>query len=213
MSKRRCGAEARPVSGADIQPDGRAMAATQPVGALAVLEVSRGRMGTMPEAPLPDVDFARIRPYGHPPSRTAAFEELASILIEQGVVIWPAGVRFERFGNPDGGREGRGILPNGDVWAWQAKYLFDFDAAAVGQVTSSVRRVINLEPNLKRYFVAMPVDLPAGDTHERTSAHTRWTQKVADWQQLAAEKGLTVETPPASVDSQPSGMTSTRRNR
>lgn len=147
----------------------------------------------MPEAPLPDVDLARIRPYGQPPSRAAAFEELASILIEHGVVTWPDGVRFERFGNPDGGREGRGILPNGDVWAWQAKYLFDFDAAAVSQVSSSVRRVIDLEPNLKRYLVAMPFDLPAGDTSERTSAHTRWTQKVTQWQQLAAGKGLTVE--------------------
>ena len=57
---------------------------------------------------LPDINFARIRPYGQPASRAHAFEELASILIEQGAVEWPAAVRFERFGNPDGGREGKG---------------------------------------------------------------------------------------------------------
>jgi hypothetical protein len=72
----------------------------------------------------PDIDFHQIRPYGQPASRSSAFEELASILIEQGAVEWPDGVRFARFGNPDGGREGKGVLPNGDVWAWQAKYLF-----------------------------------------------------------------------------------------
>jgi len=142
---------------------------------------------------LPDVDFGRIRPYGQPASRSSAFEELASILIEQGVVEWPEGVRFHRFGNPDGGREGKGVLPNGDVWAWQAKYLFEFDSSAAGQVTSSVRRVLALEPNLKRYFVALPLDLPAGDTEGRTSAHTRWTQKVSEWEALAREEGLEVE--------------------
>jgi hypothetical protein len=142
---------------------------------------------------LPDIDFQRIRPYGHPASRWGAFEELASILIEQGAVEWPLGVRFERFGNPDGGREGKGILPNGDVWAWQAKYLSEFDSSAAGQVTSSVRRVLSHEPTLKRYFVAMPLDMPAGDTEDRSSAHTRWTEKVSEWEALAREKGLEVE--------------------
>ncbi len=142
---------------------------------------------------IPDIDFQRIRPYGRPASRWSAFEELASILIEQGVVEWPAGVRFDRFGNPDGGREGKGLLPNGDVWAWQVKYLSEFDSSAAGQVTSSVRRVISHEPNLKRYFVAMPLDMPAGDTDNRSSAYTRWTEKVSEWEALAREKDLKVE--------------------
>lgn len=111
---------------------------------------------------LPDIDFARIRPYGQPASRAGAFEELASILVEQGAVEWPDGVRFERFGDPDGGREGRGVLPSGDVWAWQVKYIFEFDTSAVGQVTSSVHRVLGTEPKLKRYFVVIPFDLPVG---------------------------------------------------
>jgi len=146
----------------------------------------------VPSDRLPDIDFARIRPYGQPASRSSAFEELASILIEQSVVDWPDGVRFRRFGNPDGGREGRGGLPNGDVWAWQVKYLFEFDSSAAGQVTSSVRRVLDLEPTLKRYFVAFPFDLPAGDTEDRASAHTRWTDKVSEWEAAAREKGLEV---------------------
>lgn len=57
----------------------------------------------MLSAALPDIDFARIRPYGQPASRAGGFEELASILIEQGVVEWPDGARFERFGNPEAG--------------------------------------------------------------------------------------------------------------
>lgn len=145
----------------------------------------------MPDAP--DIDFARIRPYGQPASRSGAFEELASILIEQGAVEWPEGTRFHRFGNPDGGREGRGILPGGDVWAWQAKYLFEFDDSAANQVARSLRRAIDSEPRLARYFVAMPFDLPAGDTDKRTSAATRWEKKSAEWAQMARDKGLDVE--------------------
>jgi len=143
--------------------------------------------------PSPDIDFARIRPYGQPASRASAFEELASILIEHGAVEWPDGVCFHRFGNPDGGREGRGVLPNGDVWAWQAKYIFEFDSSAAGQVTSSVKRVLGLEPSLKRFFITLPLDLPAGDTEDRSSAFTRWTAKVAEWKAAALVEGLEVE--------------------
>ncbi|GAA2388681.1 ATP-binding protein [Dactylosporangium salmoneum] len=142
---------------------------------------------------LPDIDFARIRPYGQPASRSNAFEELSSTLIEESIFVWPEGVRFERFGNPDGGREGRGVLQNGDVWAWQAKYIFEFNASAAGQITSSVKRALEREPTLRRYFVACPFDLPAGDTGDRESAHTRWTAKVESWQELARAKGLDVE--------------------
>lgn len=140
--------------------------------------------------PHPDIDFRQIRPHGQPPSRTAGYEELASVLIEQGipgVAEWPDGVVFYRFGNPDGGREGRGALPDGDVWAWQAKYLFQFDASAIGQVARSIRRVLDTEPNLTRYFVALPLNLPAGDNDGTTSAHTRWMEKVVEWQDLAAQ--------------------------
>lgn len=149
---------------------------------------------------LPDIDFARIRPYGQPASRAGAFEELASILVEQGAVEWPDGVRFERFGDPDGGREGRGVLPSGDVWAWQVKYIFEFDTSAVGQVTSSVHRVLGTEPKLKRYFVVIPFDLPAGDTDARpqggrklVSAHTRWADSVEKWEEAARKKDMDVE--------------------
>lgn len=142
---------------------------------------------------LPDVDFHRIRPFGHPASRSDAFEELASILLAQGVGDWPSGTRFQRFGNPDGGREGRGVLPNGETWAWQAKYEFEFDSSTASQVTSSVRRVLDTESTLKRYFVVLPIDLPAGDTKTRRSAQTRWDEKVTEWESLARQEGLEVE--------------------
>jgi hypothetical protein len=36
----------------------------------------------------------------------------------------------------------------------------------------AVQRVLDSEPNLKRYFVMLPIDLPAGDTETRSSAQS-----------------------------------------
>lgn len=141
---------------------------------------------------LPEIDFQRIRPYGNPAARSNAFEEVASIIIKQRPE-WPSGTQFNRFGNPDGGREGRGVLPNGDVWAWQAKYLFKFDSSSVSQIKASIIRTLETEPSLKKYFVAMPIDLPAGDTANRKSAFTLWGEEVEKWKKAADEKGMSVE--------------------
>jgi hypothetical protein len=142
---------------------------------------------------LPNIDWHRIRPFGNPPTRASGFEELSSILIRRGAVDWPDGVTFQRFGNPDGGREGRGVLPNGDVWAWQAKYVDAFDAATAGHVTESFRRALLVEPRLTRYFVTMPLDLPAGDGPGRSSAATRWSNKAKSLAALARAHGREVE--------------------
>ncbi|MFD7159623.1 hypothetical protein ACFV9C_33840 [Kribbella sp. NPDC059898] len=144
----------------------------------------------------PDVDFGRIRAYGAPAGRAAGFEELASLVVTAGVpglVEWPAGTAFDRFGNPDGGREGKGVLPGGDVWAWQAKYLFRLGDSELGQVDASVRRVLETEPNLRRYIVVLPYDRPAGDTRRSRSAYTKWLGKTVEWERLAAERGMDVE--------------------
>jgi NACHT domain len=152
-------------------------------------------MEGVPSGSLPGVDFSRVRPYGKPASREGGFEELASVLMERGVVEWPQDVRFERPGNPDGGRDGRGVLPGGDVWAWQAKFLGRFDADAVKQVTKSVRRALTCEPGLRRYFVVFPIDLPAGDagTAGRTSARHRWKDASEKWAAEARASGMDVE--------------------
>lgn len=140
---------------------------------------------------LPSIDFRRIRPHGKPPSQAGGFEELVSMLIEQ-LEDWPEGTKFRRFGGNDGGREGQGHLPNGDVWAWQAKYKESFDPSIAGKIKNSFLRTISREPNLKRYFVAMPLDLSAGDNASTTSASTRWNSYVEQWKQLAEDQGIQV---------------------
>jgi hypothetical protein len=146
--------------------------------------------------PLPGVDFHNIRPHGSPPSLADAFEELASILIREGLIQWPADTELNRFGNPDGGREGRGVLQDGTVWAWQVKYLFKFGDREARQVHESFVRTLDTDPDLARYYVVLPYDLPAGDKGGKRptkSAFTRWSEKVEEWKALAASRGKSVE--------------------
>lgn len=150
-------------------------------------------------AMLPNVDFRSIRAYGSPASCASAFEELVSLLLREGLLGCPDGTVYTRFSNPDGGREGRAELPDGQVWAWQAKYLFAFGDDEIAQVDRSVRRVLVTETALTRYVIALPYDLPAGDTdgspgtRRATSAYTKWRTKKAAWEELAVKRGMSVD--------------------
>lgn len=151
---------------------------------------------------LPEVNFQQIRGKAPSGSRRDGFEELCNqLMVYGGLVQWPAGTSFATFGNPDGGREGRGELPNGEVWGWQAKYLFELDNDEFTQITKSVRRALSTEPKLARYYILLPYNRPAGDTEvalkgggARTtkSAWTKWNEHVTEWEAAASSSGQAV---------------------
>jgi hypothetical protein len=142
---------------------------------------------------LPEINWQQIRGKAPSGSRRDGFEELGNqLMIYGGLVTWPAGTTFTTFGNPDGGREGRGELPGGATWGWQTKYLFTLDDDAFAQIDKSVRRVLTTEPTLERYYVLLPYNRPGGDTARTKSAWTKWNEHVARWEALAAAAGRTV---------------------
>ncbi|WP_344174295.1 ATP-binding protein [Pilimelia columellifera] len=143
---------------------------------------------------LPEINWQQIRGKAPTGSRQDGFEELGSqLMMAGGLVTWPAGSDLTRLGNPDGGREGRGKLPSGEVWAWQTKYLFRLGDAEWRQIDKSVRRTLQQEPVLARYYVILPYDRPGGDTERTASAWTKWNTHVAAWEAAASEAGMTVE--------------------
>src|SRR6266704_3920928 len=142
---------------------------------------------------LPEINWNQIRGKGPSGSRRDGFEELCNQLaLYGGLVTWPAGTTFTTFGNPDGGREGRGELPGGAHWGWQAKYLFALDDDALAQIDKSIRRVLTTEPTLERYYVLLPYNRPGGDTAKTKSAWTKWNAHVVKWEAAAAAAGRTV---------------------
>lgn len=135
---------------------------------------------------LPTVDLSRIRE--HAGAKDRGFEELAYLL------AWDLGgldrgTEIERRATPDGGIEfscipvGKG---RGGRWAWQAKYLFKFDASTFAQMTKSVVSALESTPDLERYIFVLPKD-------RSTAALHKWKTAVADWTKKAKAKGLKVE--------------------
>ncbi|MEV0406639.1 hypothetical protein [Actinoallomurus sp. NPDC050550] len=142
---------------------------------------------------LPEINFEHMRGKAPSGSRRDGFEELCSqLMISGGLVAWPPDTIFSTFGNPDGGREGRGVLSSGASWCWQAKYLFELGDAAFSQIDKSVRRAISTEANLARYYVLLPYDPPAGDTPRTKSAFTKWNEYVERREAAAESVGKTV---------------------
>ncbi|GIF99000.1 NACHT domain-containing protein [Catellatospora citrea] len=142
---------------------------------------------------LPEINYEHIRGKAPSGSRRDGFEELCNqLMVYGGLVEWPLDTTFATFGNPDGGREGRGKLPSGETWAWQAKYLFRLDDDEFKQIDKSVQRVLSTEPDLARYYIILPYNPPAGDTEKATSAWTKWNNHVEKSEKAAAAAGLTV---------------------
>lgn len=59
------------------------------------------------------------------------------------------------------------MLPTGEVWAWQAKYLLEFDNSAASQVEKFFKRALENEPALRRSQRSMCDRVPEGDVCEK----------------------------------------------
>lgn len=141
---------------------------------------------------LPTINFQDIRGHGSMGSKADGFEELVCQLIPSLIGPPPSGTLVDRFGNPDGGREGRWTLSSGDVWSWQAKYLFRLDDREIDQISGSIITALDREPRLSRMLVVLPYDRPSGDRPGVRSAHTKWIAAVGRWRAQALNRGMQV---------------------
>lgn len=135
---------------------------------------------------LPTIDLSRIRE--HAGAKDRGFEELAYVLAWDMEGLDRA-TEIERRSTPDGGIEfscvpvGKG---NGGRWAWQAKYLFKFDASTFAQMSKSVTAALDNTPDLERYIFVLPKNLTK-------AAETKWKKAVIKWMKAAASRNLKVE--------------------
>ena len=127
-----------------------------------------------------NIDFNNIRPLG---SLNEGFEELVCQLAHRMIV--PTGKRFVRNGRPDGGAECYWELENGDVWMWQAKFFVSAPGASqFEQISDSVKTALRLHKNVKRFYIAVPQDLPDDGKAGTKSARKRYEEKVNQWRKL-----------------------------
>ena len=134
-----------------------------------------------------DPDFTRIRPLHG--DRRHGFEEFCVQLARRHDA--PAGSRFVRIegAGGDGGVECYWELVGGTKWGYQSKLLDRLDKK---QLTNSVETALRIHPTLTRYVICLPFDLSGPTGRRGSNQKAKWESYVAEWQQLASDRGLTV---------------------
>ncbi|MFV8598104.1 AVAST type 2 anti-phage system protein Avs2 [Ralstonia pseudosolanacearum] len=82
---------------------------------------------------------------------------------------------------------------DGTEWAWQSKYFDTMKNSQWGQLDESVKTALAGHPNLTRFIVCVPLDLPDGRVGRSKSARQQWNERVAKWRGWAVHAGMSVE--------------------
>ena len=99
-----------------------------------------------------------------------------------------------RKGAHDAGVECFCKLPDGQEWGWQAKYFTSsLKSPQWRQIDESVKDALNKHPELVRYFVCLPLDLPDARRTGQQSALQRWDKNIEKWNCWAHERQMSVE--------------------
>ncbi|MAF77944.1 MAG: hypothetical protein CME60_07260 [Halobacteriovoraceae bacterium] len=143
-----------------------------------------------------DINFYNIRSLKG--SQQEGFEELVCQLAH---LLKPDGgkyfVRKDGAGG-DAGVECYWILEDGSEYGWQAKYFPDtLGNSQWAQIDKSVRTALDKHPKLRKYYVCLPRDWNDSRTEKKgkrvKTAWDKWCEYVKKWEQLASQKGLSVE--------------------
>ena len=113
-------------------------------------------------------------------SQNNAFEELVCQLAD---LNFSESGKFIKVGNPDGGVECYIIKKNGDEIGFQAKYFLSTpQKAQFDQLDISIKTALKKHPNLKLYYVAIPIDRADPREDNKKSFKDRWEAWVKKWQ-------------------------------
>ena len=139
------------------------------------------------------IDFSKINAFDA--GQRESFEELICVLARRSK---PNGaleyLRIEGSGG-DGGLEALWIFEDGTKTAYQAKYFLSLSNKSWTQLDKSVKRAIEVHPELTKYIVALPCNLTFKRQFLglRTSGWEKWKNRVENWSDYAKDKGLHIE--------------------
>ena len=104
------------------------------------------------------------------------------------------GSRFIRKKAPDAGVECYWALPNGDEWAWQAKYFTTRPTDEQWRdLDESVSRALDKHKRLTRYIVCIPVDRQDPRIEDQSWFMDKWDERVQKWTSWANDRSMSVE--------------------
>jgi hypothetical protein len=134
---------------------------------------------------LPDIDFDKIRP--HDGSRNAGFEELCCQLASLEPRS-PESVFFRKGRGGDAGVECFLRATDSKEIGWQAKYVGSWSDTLARELDKSIETALSKHPNLTKYVVCLPFDLPDARAGQRKTPLERWEAWQAKWVKAARAK-------------------------
>lgn len=133
------------------------------------------------------INWNNIRPLNN--SLNDGFEELVCQLASRETISNK--FSFWRMGKPDAGKECYWQLKNGDLYMWQAKYFTtSLSATQWAEINKSVINAIDNHPKLKKYYLAIPIDMPDGKVKGRKSMLEKWKDQCKEWIDYAKTKSI-----------------------
>ena len=139
-----------------------------------------------------DLDFSKIRT--HNGSQNAGFEELICQLAR----LSPpenadSFIRKEGLGG-DAGVECFWRLKDGSEHGWQAKYFLNtIKDPQWRQIDNSVKKALQKHPQLKKYYICVPLDRTDQKQNNKQSMLDKWDKKIKEWEQSAKSKNMDVK--------------------
>ncbi|MFN3238827.1 MAG: NACHT domain-containing protein, partial [Pseudomonadales bacterium] len=142
------------------------------------------------------LDYSKINSFEA--GQRESFEELVCLLAKR---ERPNGaIQFQRIegSGGDGGVEALWIFDDVSKCGYQAKFFLKLGSSQWSQLDQSVKRALEVHPELKTYVIALPINL----THKRKfiglgkSAWEKWESRVKKWSEWANEKDLSVKFEP-----------------
>lgn len=135
------------------------------------------------------IDWNNIRSFNN--SKNNAFEELVCQLAREEEI--PNKKGFYRIAAPDGGVEAYCVLNNGDEYGWQAKYFTSIGNPQWNQLKESYETALRTHPNLKKYYICIPLDRQDPRRDNQMWFMDRWNEKVQEWTDYAQNKGRQID--------------------
>lgn len=139
---------------------------------------------------MPSVAWNEIRTWNG--SQSDGFEELCCQFARSEPT--PVNSKFISKGKPDSGIECFWILPNGDEWAWQAKFFIDgLDKGRWQQCDKSVLKALDGHPRLRKLFFCFPYKFPDARKPNRISGANHWENHHVKWNEWAKKRGRVID--------------------
>ncbi len=135
------------------------------------------------------INWNSIKPLNN--SQNSAFEELVCQLAREETIADRK--EFYRIAAPDGGVEAYCVLNNGDEYGWQAKYFSSMQSPQWSQLTKSFKTALKKHPNLKKYYICIPLDRQDPRIDNEMWFMDCWNIKVKEWTKYAQEENREIE--------------------